>query len=159
MKTIFIFLLFSSISFAEDPRVQALNISLQYKLFELDNRVNDLDSKLSELETRVQDLEKTPATATVTVAKSSSHWSIEGDWNPSRNKVISHLLNSSNHSGKYSLSYLNSLTLEQLKTLHDSDHEKVSSTRTVSTVSTVSTSYCPNGNCPLKTKWRRKWLR
>jgi hypothetical protein len=52
-----------------------------------------------------------------------NHWSIEGDWNPTRERVVSHLR--STHGSQISASYaIESWSVEELKSLHDDLHER-----------------------------------
>lgn len=51
------------------------------------------------------------------------HWSVGSNWNPSSSQVKYHLLYHPNHSGKFSQTYLDRLSLQELKSLHDDDHE------------------------------------
>lgn len=51
------------------------------------------------------------------------HWKINGNKNPSAELVRYHLLYNPNHRGKFSDTYLNRLTREELLSLHDDDHE------------------------------------
>ncbi len=55
-----------------------------------------------------------------------NHWSIEGDWNPSRDRVVGHLRNT--HGSQVSASYaIESWSVEELKSLHDDLHEAAKS--------------------------------
>lgn len=71
--------------------------------------------------------------------RGGSHWSVEGDWSPSRQKTINHLVNVHG----YERARVENLNLGQLLTLHDYAHEghKVQSQR-------VGSRSCPTGNCP-----------
>lgn len=54
---------------------------------------------------------------------SRPRWNVEGNWNPSREYVLQHLRNNSNHRGKFWQSWpLESWTRGQLLALHDDDH-------------------------------------
>lgn len=53
----------------------------------------------------------------------ANRWNVLGDWNPSRAKLIAHLQEHSNHAGKFDLGWLNTLSVEQLKSLHSDDHD------------------------------------
>lgn len=64
-----------------------------------------------------------PTTPIATYPANRPRWNVEGDWNPSKAKVISHLLSHSNHRGKYNRAWLEQLSLAQLRTLHDDDHD------------------------------------
>jgi hypothetical protein len=55
--------------------------------------------------------------------RSSAHWSIAGDWNPSRSEVLNHLLHGDKHQGRHSRRELEKMNREQLLALHDADHE------------------------------------
>jgi hypothetical protein len=57
-------------------------------------------------------------------SKSAPSWNVTGSMARAYNKtsLINHLLSHGNHSGKWSRSYLQSLTINQLWYLHDSDH-------------------------------------
>lgn len=107
-----------------------------------------------------------------------NYWSVGSNWNPSRSQVIYHLQYGSEHSGKFSRSYLDQLSLKELQSLHSDDHEyrvrwasvekKVNAPKSKSTVTqNYSNSYaaprrrvvrrrfrsrsrgCPSGGCPL----------
>lgn len=71
-----------------------------------------------------------------------SHWSVEGDWSPSRQKAINHLVNVHG----YQRDRVESLNIGQLLTLHDAAHEG----RKVAAKSNS----CPTGNCP--TQYRQR---
>jgi hypothetical protein len=52
-----------------------------------------------------------------------NHWSIEGEWNPSRERVVGHLRTT--HGSQISASYaIESWSVEELKSLHDDLHER-----------------------------------
>jgi hypothetical protein len=52
-----------------------------------------------------------------------NHWSVEGDWNPSREKVISHLRGP--HGNQVAATYaIDSWSYEELRSLHDDIHER-----------------------------------
>jgi hypothetical protein len=54
-----------------------------------------------------------------------NHWSVEGDWNPSRDKVVSHLRTT--HGTQVTATYaIDTWSIEELKSLHDDLHEKES---------------------------------
>lgn len=72
----------------------------------------------------------------VSVAK----WSINGSNTPSRNTLLSHLLNDGIHRGRHSREQLEGLTTEQLRWLHDVDHG-VKYSRQQAAI-------CPTGTCP-----------
>ena len=53
-----------------------------------------------------------------------NHWSVEGDWNPSREKVISHI-RGPHGSSQLAASYaIDSWSYEELRSLHDDIHER-----------------------------------
>lgn len=49
-------------------------------------------------------------------------WNVEGDWRPSRATLINHLLSHPNHRAKFDRAWLDSLSLQELTSLHDDDH-------------------------------------
>ncbi|HEY2251809.1 MAG TPA: hypothetical protein VGH74_12140 [Planctomycetaceae bacterium] len=52
-----------------------------------------------------------------------NHWSVEGDWNPSREKVVAHLRGT--HGGSVSTTYaIDGWSYEELRSLHDDIHER-----------------------------------
>ncbi|HMC12604.1 MAG TPA: hypothetical protein VKH44_14995, partial [Pirellulaceae bacterium] len=52
-----------------------------------------------------------------------NHWSVEGDWNPSREKVISHLRGP--HGSQIAATYaIDGWSYEELRSLHDDIHER-----------------------------------
>ena len=53
---------------------------------------------------------------------SFGRWLINGDSTPSRSVLLSHLSNDGIHRGRHNRQWLESLTTEQLRWLHDSDH-------------------------------------
>jgi len=55
-------------------------------------------------------------------SRSVAIWRIDGDNTPSRSTLLSHLLNDGIHRGRYTRQFLESLTTEQLRFLHDRDH-------------------------------------
>lgn len=55
-------------------------------------------------------------------SRSVAHWSINGDFTPSRSVLLSHLSNDGIHRGRHDPTWLASLTTEQLRWLHDRDH-------------------------------------
>jgi len=59
-------------------------------------------------------------------SKSSPSWNVTGSMARAYDKtsLINHLLSHSNHSGKWSRSHLQSLSINQLWFLHDQDHER-----------------------------------
>lgn len=52
-----------------------------------------------------------------------NNWNIEGDWNASRERIIAHLLTHQNHRGHFSRAWLETLSRQQLLSLHSDDHE------------------------------------
>jgi thioredoxin-like negative regulator of GroEL len=56
-------------------------------------------------------------------------WTVDGDDNPSREKLISHLMDGSAHRGKFSRAELEALTREELMRLHSADHEGIAWSR------------------------------
>ncbi len=57
---------------------------------------------------------------------SGSWWSVDGDWNPSVSKVKTHLFKSPNHTGgKFELSWLELLKLDELQSLHSDHHREM----------------------------------
>jgi hypothetical protein len=53
-----------------------------------------------------------------------NHWSVEGDWNPSRDKVIEHL-RGPNHVGYLQANWhIDAWSYEELRSLHDDLHER-----------------------------------
>ncbi len=53
-----------------------------------------------------------------------NHWSVEGDWNPSREKIISHL-RGPNHASQLQVSWaIDSWAYEELRSVHDDLHER-----------------------------------
>jgi len=53
-----------------------------------------------------------------------NHWSVDGDWNPSREKVVSHL-RGPNHVGQLQGTWnIESWAYEELRSLHDDLHER-----------------------------------
>lgn len=57
---------------------------------------------------------------------SGGWWSVEGDWNPSKQKVRRHLFESMNHtSGHFTAEYLDLLSFEELQSLHSDHHREM----------------------------------
>ena len=56
-------------------------------------------------------------------SRSVAIWSINGDSTPSRSVLLSHLTNDGIHRGQHDRAMLESLTTEQLRWLHDRDHQ------------------------------------
>ena len=56
-------------------------------------------------------------------SRSVAIWSINGDSTPSRSVLLSHLTNDGIHRGRHDRAMLESLTAEQLRWLHDRDHQ------------------------------------
>lgn len=81
------------------------------------------------------------------------HWTVDGYSRPNRQFLISHLL-SGQHAGKFSRPWLDSLSYEELLSLHDDDHEgryRGQIVRAASTQRVYRTlPSCPNGRCPLR---------
>lgn len=53
-----------------------------------------------------------------------NHWSVEGDWNPTREKTIAHLHGPNHQSELIPAWHIESWSLEELRSLHDDLHEK-----------------------------------
>ena len=54
-----------------------------------------------------------------------NHWSIEGDWNPSKDRVVSHMR--ATHGNQIAATYaIESWSIEELKSYHDDLHERES---------------------------------
>ncbi len=53
-----------------------------------------------------------------------NHWSVEGDWNPTREKVVSHLHGPNHEEQLIPAWHIESWSLEELRSLHDDLHEK-----------------------------------
>ena len=96
------------------------------------------------------------------------NWNVNGYWNYSRDYIITHLTQGQ-HARKFNRGWLNSLSLKELQSLHDDDHEgrvhwdyvngglkevvkaKPVSVKTAATKPVVFrqvSAYCPDGNCP-----------
>lgn len=61
-----------------------------------------------------------------------NHWSIDGDWNPSLTKLVTHL-RGSNHGGQLQANWaIESWSYEELRSLHDDLHERELANGTVS---------------------------
>lgn len=56
-------------------------------------------------------------------SRSVALWSISGDFTPSRSVLLAHLTNDGIHRGRHDRAMLESLTTEQLRWLHDRDHQ------------------------------------
>lgn len=57
---------------------------------------------------------------------SGSWWSVEGDWNPTKEKVEEHLFLSPNHaSGKFQGEWLSLLRFEELQSVHSDHHREM----------------------------------
>ncbi len=52
-----------------------------------------------------------------------NYWSVGSNWSPSKSQVIYHLLYGGQHAGKFSKSYLDQLSWNELQSLHSDDHE------------------------------------
>lgn len=93
-------------------------------------------------------------------------WNVNGHWNYSREYIIEHLMQGE-HRGKFSREWLEALSMKELQSAHDDDHENrvkweyvgkptfktpdsVPIRRTVKTtpVKTRKVENCPDGNCP-----------
>lgn len=55
--------------------------------------------------------------------KAQAVWSVGDDWNPSRAKLIDHLLHGGNHRGRFERHKLETLSRDELMRLHAADHE------------------------------------
>lgn len=55
-------------------------------------------------------------------SRSVAHWSINGEFTPSRSVLIQHLSQDGIHRGRHPRSWLEALTTEQLRFVHDRDH-------------------------------------
>jgi hypothetical protein len=53
-----------------------------------------------------------------------NHWSVEGDWSPTRDKVISHLRGPNHVAQLIPTWHIDDWSLEELRSLHDDLHEK-----------------------------------
>ncbi len=53
-----------------------------------------------------------------------NHWSVEGDWNPTRDKVITHLRGPNHLAQLIPEWHIDDWSLEELRSLHDDLHEK-----------------------------------
>jgi len=84
-------------------------------------------------------------------AHAAMKWNVEGSWSPSRAYLIQHL-QSGQHAGKFSTAWLNSLTYQELYSLHDDDHDGRVSAARVAKPKAVARNYsvqsCPSGRCP-----------
>ncbi len=57
---------------------------------------------------------------------SGGWWSVEGDWNPTANKVRKHLFESPNHTdGEFTNAWLESLTRPELQSVHSDHHREM----------------------------------
>lgn len=86
------------------------------------------------------------------------HWSVNGDWTPSKAELIRHLMADGMHRGKFSQQYLESLSREELLSLHDDDHEFKVDAKFVQRPSQQVFQYqssCPGGICPTNRRRRR----
>lgn len=83
-------------------------------------------SKANAAQTKVSaarnSFQKAPPDRSQVGARSVAHWSINGDFTPSRSVLLSHLMHDGIHRGQHDKSMLESLTTEQLRGLHDRDH-------------------------------------
>ena len=92
----------------------------------------------------LEDTSTPPAKRPVTVQvkdSGGSHWSVEGDWSPSRSKAINHLVNTHG----FPRERVEALNIGQLLTLHDMAHEgrKSQAIKSVSQV-TAKVDDCPS---------------
>lgn len=78
-------------------------------------------------------VDRRPRTAVLEAARVEStgsyplrgnHWSVEGDWNPTREKVITHLRGPNHVSHLLATWQIDDWSLEELRSLHDDLHEK-----------------------------------
>jgi len=74
-------------------------------------------------------------------------WNVNGNWNPSREELITHL-QSGQHAGKFSASWLESLSVDELKSLHDDDHEGKAQPQTKQPAKPTPQAIAPQLNCP-----------
>lgn len=65
----------------------------------------------------------TPDRVSTIGSRSVAIWSINGDSTPSRSVLLSHLINDGIHRGRHDRAMLETLTTEQLRWIHDRDHE------------------------------------
>ena len=69
-------------------------------------------------------IKKPASVVSISYPVRGSWWSVEQDWNPSRAKVLRHLRQSPNHNYKKFQEWdLESLSYEELQSLHSDDHE------------------------------------
>ena len=58
--------------------------------------------------------------------RNGSYWSVEGDWNPTKEKVKNHLFKSPNHvSGKFEDHWLKELNHMELQSIHSDHHDEM----------------------------------
>jgi hypothetical protein len=78
-----------------------------------------------------------------------NHWSIEGDWNPSKDKLVGHL-RGPNHGHQIAASWtIEVWSYEELRSLHDDLHEReLASGTTVASESVGSSYYYPRSQSP-----------
>jgi hypothetical protein len=63
---------------------------------------------------------------------SGNWWSVDGDWNPTREIVRDHLFTSMNHvDGHFEYEWLDLLTLEELQSIHSDHHREMAGDGTV----------------------------
>jgi len=88
------------------------------------------------------------------------HWSVNGDWTPSKGELVRHLMDDGTHKGKFTRAYLEGLSREELLSLHDDDHEWRLQTQYLPVIQrSYQYSYqsaCPGGRCPTPTTRRRR---
>lgn len=73
-------------------------------------------------------------------------WNFQGDWHPSRQTMIEHLLTDGIHRGRYTRAQLNAASNETLIEWHDADHN---GRRVAIYQCRPRARACPNGRCPL----------
>jgi hypothetical protein len=75
-------------------------------------------------------------------SKSSPSWNLSGSWTAvkNRNALINHLANDGNH-GQWSKEYLQTLNIQQLWYLHDTDHDSKKKVQRIEVQP-----YCPPGS-------------
>jgi len=90
-----------------------------------------------------------------------SYWSVGSNWRPSKSEVIYHLLYSGQHAGKFTKSYLDQLSWNELQSLHSDDHESrvkwASVEKTGPVVTTKKTTIATGSYYQQYTKPRRKF--
>ena len=71
----------------------------------------------------IEDVDRYPLTG--------SWWSVEGDWNAPRDKVINHLHDAKLHTGTFEMWWLELLSYEELQSLHTDHHREMQGTGSV----------------------------